>query len=70
MPELGSWIGQLGMWIQAKDREQLPSRFTWVSLKDTREGKVLQWAEFQVVHWVIQFVWKVKWSYAGIYIDS
>ena len=23
-----------------------------------------------MVQWVIQFMWKVKWSYVGIYSDS
>ena len=49
---------------------ELHSRPASVSLKDTRQWEVLQWVEFHVAQWVIQFMWKVKWSCVGIYSDS
>ena len=33
-------------------------------------GSPAVWVESHVVQWVIQFMWKVKWSCVGIYSDS
>lgn len=38
-------------------------------LKDTGEGKSLQWAELQAVHIVLQFVLKKKWPDVQLFTD-
>lgn len=38
-----------------------------ISLKDSSEGKSLQWAKLQVAHLTAHFAWKDKWSEVWLY---